>query len=76
MARCGIPIWVSVTWHKGEREMIRILKEIIAFSGKKKKLFTKAVIVSFIGAVFMQILSVQEKRQPAGNWRKKDLCLK
>lgn len=32
--------------------MIRILKEIIAFSGKKKKLFTKAMIVSFIGAVF------------------------
>lgn len=32
--------------------MIRILKEIITFSGKKKKLFTKAMIVSFIGAVF------------------------
>lgn len=56
--------------------MIRILKEIIAFSGKKKKLFTKAMIVSFIGAVFMQILSMQEKRQPAGNWRKEDLCLR
>ncbi len=32
--------------------MIGILKEIIAFSGKKKSLFTKAMIVSFIGAVF------------------------
>lgn len=31
--------------------MIRILKEIIAFSGKRKT-FTKAMIVSFIGAVF------------------------
>ena len=30
--------------------MIGILKEIIAFSGKKKSLFTKAVIGSFIGA--------------------------
>lgn len=27
-------------------------------------------------AVFMQILSMQEKRQPAGNWRKADLCLR
>ena len=36
----------------------------------------EAMIVSFIGAVFMQILSMQEKRQPAGNWRKEDLCLR
>lgn len=32
--------------------MVGILKEIIAFAGKKRKLLTKAMVVSFIGAVF------------------------
>ncbi len=40
--------------------MVGILKEIIAFAGKKRKLLTKAMVVSFIGAVFaaMQFLAL------------------
>lgn len=32
--------------------MFRIMKQIVAFSGEKKPVLTKAIIVSFIGAVF------------------------
>lgn len=32
--------------------MFGILKEIFAFSGEKRKLLTKSMIVSFVGAVF------------------------
>ena len=56
--------------------MFGILKEIFAFAGEKKKLLTKAMIVSFVGAVFaamqflalMMTLNIVIEQKETGIW--------